>query len=195
MITVISKKLLLASFIVAILSVTLGCTGNDKTKDAKEVAEDKNDAKVDNGTSEKDAQFLVNAAEINVEEISLGQLAQQKASMTHVKEMGKMMVDDHTKAMAALTELAKAKMIAIPTTATENAMDAYKKLNGEPAKDFDKDYSDMMVSGHKDAIAMFEKASVECKDADIKAWATATIPTLKAHLHHALMCQKESGKM
>jgi hypothetical protein len=36
----------------------------------------------------------------------------------------------------------------------------------------------MMVSGHKDAIATFEKASTDCKGTDIKNWATATLPEL-----------------
>jgi hypothetical protein len=36
----------------------------------------------------------------------------------------------------------------------------------------------MMVSGHKDAIATFEKASTDCNETDIKNWATATLPEL-----------------
>ena len=69
-------------------------------------------------------------------------------------------------------------MISIPTTPTDNAMDAYKKLNDKSGNDFDKAYADMMVSGHKDAIAVLEKASTDCNDTDIKNWTTATFPEL-----------------
>jgi hypothetical protein len=35
-----------------------------------------------------------------------------------------------------------------------------------------------MVSGHKDAIATFEKASTDCNETNIKNWVTATLPEL-----------------
>ena len=50
---------------------------------------------------------------------------------------------------------------------------------------------DMMVKGHKDAISKFEKASKDCDDADIRAWALATLPALRTHLDHSLTCQKD----
>ena len=36
-----------------------------------------------------------------------------------------------------------------------------------------------MVDGHKKAVKLFEDASKNCKDADLKAFATKTLPTLK----------------
>ena len=77
-----------ATLIIAVI-IGLSSCGNNNSKDTKDVAEDHNDAKFDKNDNEKDAQFLVNAAEINMEEISLGQLAQQKGSTNHVKELGK----------------------------------------------------------------------------------------------------------
>ena len=115
--------------------------------------------------------------------------------MNHVKELGKMMEDAHTKSMNDLTALAKSKNITLPTSTTDNGMDAYKKLSDKSGTDFGKSYSDMMVSGHKDAIALFEKASTSSTDPDIKAWATETLPTLRTHLDHAMMCKKECDKM
>lgn len=163
---------------------------NKKAEDTKDVAETHNDAKFDD-KKEKDAQFLVNAGEINLEEIKLGELAQQNAKIVDTKELGKMMVDAHKKAWADLTELAKKKNVTLPAAATDKANDAYKKLSDKSMTKFDKEYCDMMVDGHKDAIAMFEKASNESADADIKQWATAMLPELRTHLDHALACQKK----
>lgn len=53
----------------------------------------------------------------------------------------------------------------------------------------------MIVNGHQYAIELFEKASTECTDPDIKAWVAATLLTLRTHFGHALMCQKECEKM
>ena len=171
------------------------CGNNSKPEDTKEVAEEHNDAKFDNKKQEKDAQFLVNAAEINLEEIKLGQLAQEKGNASHIKELGKMMEDAHTKSLAELIALAKTKIITIPTSPTDNAMDAFKKLDAKSGNNFDKEYADMMVSGHKDAISTFEKAAENCEDADIKNWASTMLPDLRKHLDHAIKCRKEFEKM
>lgn len=106
-----------------------------------------------------------------------------------------MMEAEHTKSLADLTALAKTKNISLPTSQTENGKDAYKKLNNKSGNDFVKEYSSMMVNGHKKAIELFEKASTDCTDSDIKAWATATLPALRTHLDQSLMCQKQCEKM
>ena len=60
---------------------------------------------------------------------------------------------------------------------------------------FDKENTDMMVKGHKDAIETFEKAAADATDADIKQWAAASLPTLRTHLDYAMICQKKYDKM
>jgi putative membrane protein len=39
-----------------------------------------------------------------------------------------------------------------------------------------------MIDDHKKDIKEFEDASQNCKDADLKAFAVKTLPTLKMHL-------------
>ena len=185
------RKTMLHSILVAFILLVASCGYNQKPEDTKFVAEEHNEAKFDNNKQENDAQFLVNAAEINLEEIQLGQLAQQLGRTSQVKELGKMMVDAHTKSLSDLTALAKSKMITIPTSSTNDAKDAYKKLNDKSGNDFDKAYADMMVSEHKDAISTFEKASTDSNDQDIKNWATSSLSGLRAHLDHSIDCQKK----
>ncbi len=48
-------------------------------------------------------------------------------------------------------------------------------------KAFDKHYIDMMMNDHNKDINAFEKASNNSKDADLKAWAAKTLPTLRMH--------------
>ena len=187
------KLILHAAFAITMLFAS-SCM-DKKAEDTKEVAEDHNDAKFDNNKNEKDAQFLVNAAEINRKEISLGQLAQKLGRTTHVKELGKMMEDAHTASLSDLNALAKTKNITLPDAQTEDGQDDYKKLNEKSGNDFDKAYADMMVSGHKDAISLFETASTESADLDIRAWATASLPALRGHLDEAMVCQKECEKL
>ena len=186
---IVLKKALLPVTFVATVLVLASCGYNQKPNDTKVVAEEQNDEKFDNNKMEKDAQFLVNAAEINLEEIQLGQLAQQKGGTAQVKELGKMMEDAHTKSLNDLTALAQSKMITIPTSSTDNAKEAYNDLNEKSGNDFDKAYADLMVSEHKDVIEVFEEASTDSNDADIKNWATVSLPGLRAHLDHSVECQ------
>ena len=74
-----STTLFQAIFILATLIMT-SCSDKQKSDDSAKVAASENNAKFDNKKLEKDAQFLVDATEINLEEIQLGQLAQEKSS-------------------------------------------------------------------------------------------------------------------
>ncbi len=188
------KGSLLHLTLVTTVLLMASCGGNQKPEDTKDVAEEHNEAKFDDSKHEKDAEFLVHAAEINLEEIQLAQLAQLKGSTLHVRELGKMMEEAHAKSQKDLFALATRKGITIPGSATDDAKEAYTKLNEKSGIDFDRDYADMMVNGHKKAIAAFEKALTECNDTEIKDWANATLPELRKHLDHAIDCQKKCEK-
>ena len=169
-------------------------TASDKPV-TSDVAEDQNDGKFNKNDDEKNAAFLVKAAEINLEEISLGKLAQKKSTNKDVKDFGKMMETAHTKALADLQKLAAKKSISIPTELNQEAKNLYQKLDGKSEKEFNKDYADKMVSGHKDAIDLFEKQSTESSDEDIRTWATTMLPELRTHLDHAIAVQEKFSKM
>jgi putative membrane protein len=177
-------------FTAVILMIFVACN-QQRPEDTKDTAEDRNDAKFDENKNEKDAKFLVDAAEIDLMEIQLGQLASTKATAADVKDLGKMMEEQHSKSLDNLKALAAKKTVSLPTSITDDGQDHYKKLADKNGNDFDKEFCDMMVDGHKDAISKFEKASTESNDAEIKDWAAATLPTLRNHLDHALTCQEK----
>ena len=166
----------------------------DAKEDSKEAAEDKNDETRTMGgmKSEADGNFMVAAAEIDQKEIRLGKLAQEKGSSADVKELGKMMEMAHTKSMTELSAFAKKKSITLPTTDTETVNEAYTKLSGvKSGKEFDKEYCDMEVEGHRRTIEKFEAASTTSKDPEIQKMAINKLPDLQKHLEMALMCQKK----
>lgn len=51
--------------------------------------------------------------------------------------------------------------------------------------DFDRAYSKMMLSDHQKDVSAFEKQSTKGADADLKAFAGKTLPTLQEHLQMA----------
>ena len=116
------------SFYVALAFILFSlsaCTNTTKPEDTKKVAVEESQVKTDNTN---DAKFLVAAAKINLEEIQLGQLAQRNSTMREVKELGKMMEADHSKALKELKDLATLKQVTVPLTLTDDGQSAYMKL-------------------------------------------------------------------
>jgi|SRR6185312_12104703 len=147
--------------------------------------------KSDTVNNSQDARFLSKASMINMEEIQLGQLAQKDATMDDIKEFGKMLEEDHTKSQSDVVALARKKSITIPSTLDSNAQSDYKKLSAETGTGFDKSFCNMMINGHKDAIALFEKESTQANDSDIRQWAVSVLPALHKHLDDAITCHEK----
>lgn len=195
---------ILTFLFISLLVLTWACNGNDQTStsstqtDSTTVMGADSSAVNNNGSMQgnvSDADFIMKAAEINLEEIKLGQLAQEKGTAPHVKKLGKMMVDEHKKAMQELVALAKVKTMTVPTEAGAKTMETYNMLKAKTGKDFDKAYSEMMVTGHNEAISLFQHISTSATDAEIKAWALKMLPALRTHLQHSEMSQKEINEM
>src|SRR6187402_3362663 len=169
-------------FMVAMVSLTGFAACDNKPDDAKEAAEETNEQVMDDRKSEKDAQFLVEAADINLMEVHMGKMAAEKATMPEVKDFGKKMEADHQKSYDELATLASSKNITVPGTASDETMKMHEKFADKSGYDFDRAFMDEMVDGHEKAINKFEKAADNCEDTDIKAWASNTLPGLRAHL-------------
>lgn len=141
--------------------------------------------------AEDDLQFLTHVAEFNMEEVLLGQLAQQKSKVFDIQELGRMMEETHSQSFIDLKELAKKKNLVIPTFPNHKARRNYKKLNKKSENDFDKAYCDLMVEDHKYAITLFEKELKKSADKEITKWAVPMLTKLRTHLTYSLNCQKK----
>jgi len=131
---------------------------------------------------EDDAKFVVDAGNGGMTEVELSKLAQQKATNAKAKEYADMMVMDHSKANDELKALAKAKNVTLPDSLNADSKKMWDDLNTKTGKDFDKAYVSTMVSEHKKTVSMFENASKDLKDAELKAFVDKTLPVLKGHL-------------
>jgi putative membrane protein len=137
-----------------------------------------------------DTTFVMKAAMGGQEEVDLGNLASQQAASERVKAFGSMMVRDHTNANQELMNLANSHGMNVSSTLPTNMQKDKTSLSSKQGAAFDKAYMNMMVSDHRKDIAEFEKASKNAKDAQLKDFATRTLPTLKMHLDSAIAVQK-----
>lgn len=138
-----------------------------------------------------DQKFLKSAAESGMLEIQASKIAAQKAQHPDVKAFAEMMVADHTKVEAELKTLAGAKGVTLPAELTGGKKRTLDGLNKKTGHDFDEEYADeIAVDAHEDAVDLFEDAAEDAKDADIKAFAAKTLPSLKAHLEKGKALEK-----
>jgi len=132
-----------------------------------------------------DNTFVTKAAEGGMAEVKLGDLAKDKASDAAVKSFGQQMVDDHTKANDELKSLASSKGITLPSDVNAKQQAEYDRLSKLSGAEFDKAYMRLMVSDHRTDVAEFRRESEHGADADVKAFAAKTLPTLEHHLQMA----------
>jgi putative membrane protein len=144
------------------------------------MAQDASTAKT--AASSADTAFVMKAASGGMAEVELGKMAQEKGSSQAVKDFGKKMVDDHTKANDQLKQVASQKNITVPGDMMPKDKATVAKMSSLSGAAFDKAYVKDMVEDHKKDVAAFQKEANSGKDSDIKGFASQTLPTLQEHL-------------
>jgi len=175
------------NIVVPVLALVIVSCNSEKSTDLNDDGLSREEKKENNSA---DAEFLRDAAEINLEAIHLSELATTAAAMQETKDMAKMMLEDHKKVNAQVVALASKLGISIPTYADNEGERKYENLAKKTGYDFDKEYSDLMVKSHKDAIDRYVKAIDESENPDVLALANSTLPSLREHLTHAEHCQE-----
>ena len=133
-----------------------------------------------------DQQFVDFAAQTDMVEANLGQLAESVASSQPVKDYAQMLVTDHTNDFNQLYGVAHQASLNMP-----NAIDAennktmigpFQKLKGAA---FDHRYTREMVAGHTKAIAVYKKEAADAETPALKSYAEHALPVLEKHLDGA----------
>jgi putative membrane protein len=142
--------------------------------------------KNEKGATMRDQQFVDFAAQTDMVEANLGQLAQNNGSAQSVKDFAQQLTTDHTSDYGALATVAKQANLTMPTAidAEHNKVmiDPFQKLNGTP---FDRKYIQEMIAGHTKAIAIYKKEAGDAENPALKSYAEQTLPTLQKHLDAA----------
>lgn len=142
----------------------------------------------DKGGADKtltDAEFVRKAAQTNIAEVKLGKLAAERASNPKVKQFAQLMVEDHSKAQRELAQIAEQKQLTVSTELENKHQMVADKLGRLSGDEFDREYAKTMAKGHKEAVELYEAQSRHGKDAELRAFAAKTLPTVQKHLEMA----------
>lgn len=154
-------------------------------------AESKKDDKLASG----DRKFVQEAAGSGMFEVQAGQLAASKASDPAVKSFASMLVEHHSAANNELTQLANTKGVELPAAPPRAMRSDIDKLGKKTGQEFDREFvREVGIKAHQKDIKLFEKASKDLKDPELKAFAAKTLPTLQQHLAQAQKLPQAGGK-
>lgn len=185
-------KKIMSIFFIGCMCTFAACNSSSSNSNSVDSANNINDSMLPDSNSmsstssapvsQEDADWAVKVANANMTEVELSKVAQSKATSPRLKSFADMMVADHTKAGDALKQLAATKNITLPANLSDGSQKKLDNLNKKNAgKDFDKAYTDDMLDDHKDAVDIFQKGSTDLQDADLKNFASTTLPTLQMH--------------
>lgn len=132
-----------------------------------------------------DRRFFNQAARLGEKEVTLSRIAAERATNPQVRAFASEMVTAHTAANKELAALIRQKGARIDDQdrAIEQR-ELAKKWSDKKGADFDEDYLEAIIDAHQDTIDVLENGA-DSKDADIAAYASKLLPTVKAHLAHA----------
>ena len=130
-----------------------------------------------------DQQFVNFAAQTDMVEANLGQLAETVSDSTTVKDLGKMLANDHTQDYQQLTGIAQQAGFTMPTSIdAKHKSEMITPMHKLSGKAFDHRYVQAMVSGHSSAIDVFKKEAKDAQNAALKSYAQGDLMTLEKHL-------------
>ena len=135
--------------------------------------------------SAQDTSWAQSNAQTDLAEITIGQIAEQRAQHTATKSLAQMTMSDHQKALSELKTVASQAGITLPTApnATQQAQAA--QLKSVSASQFDATYDSDQVQGHKLSISQTETEISSGSSTAVKSFAQVYLPVAEKHLQMA----------
>jgi putative membrane protein len=141
-----------------------------------------------------DRSFAMQASNVNLAEMNMGTMAAQQTNDPSIKQYAQRLIADHTKANRQLNAIADKEQIPVASRADRHQEEMAIKLSKESGAQFNRDFIQHMVAGHKKAIGLFEQEAKNGQDARLKTFASDTLPVLQEHLKMAESIEKQLGK-
>lgn len=140
----------------------------------------------------EDSTFLVEALSGGIMEVKLGELAVKKSKQESTQELGKMMIQDHSKANDEIRILLKQRNIVVKDSLIKQHASKIKEFEKTNAAEFDKKYTREMQKDHREDISKFESRLNRTNYSSLKDFINRTLPVLRKHQNHVETLVKEN---
>jgi putative membrane protein len=128
-----------------------------------------------------DSSFIQMAGSVGLLQVKLGKLAEQKGSSPAVREFGKRMVADYSKANEELAAGAKQAAYPAPVLLRQHQQ-TIDRLSRASGGSFDKKYMAAILSEQGEAVRVFQQETERGRVASLKELAVRLLPTVQQHM-------------
>jgi len=134
---------------------------------------------------------MARAALAHLADLDMARVARMHSKNGAVTSYAGMILKEHQESLQDLTKLMREKNIAQPDTfdgETKQDIDRMASLSGS---EFDREFINMMVSGHEKTLELFRSVSFTAHDTDVQDYVDGMIPKLDKHLRKAQELQSK----
>lgn len=146
-------------------------------------------APIDPETLLNEGPFLMSVSEEQQAEITVSQLAIQRAENERVKDFSTHMIDEHMKTAMAVERLALQQHVVLHPGLNRNHEKQIQELSRLTGHDFDLAYMNHIVTGHDSTVSEWERHAQTLPHPDIKQWINDMLPVVTAHREKARLLQ------
>jgi len=141
----------------------------------------------------KDQMFVEKAVQGGMYEVAAAKIAQERGQMSEIKELAKMIENDHQKANQQLMQIAQSKNLAVPKQLDTLHQAKLAELQKMQGKDFDMHYLRDQVAGHVAMSLKYRDAAKDLQDPELKQYAMTTRQSINMHGSHAARAANWTG--
>jgi putative membrane protein len=141
--------------------------------------------------SPEDQDFMGKAAEGHQSEILMARVALLKSGNNDVKDYANMIEKDHSAALKDIVELMNDKRVSKPQTLNDETKQHLSAMNELKGPEFDREFVNMMVSGHENAVEMYQSELATVQNPDLKDYIEGLKPKLEMHLEKGQQLQSK----
>lgn len=142
---------------------------------------------------ERDDAFMKAAAQSDMAEIAMAELALERGTSDAVKHYAEHMVSDHSGAAVKNKMMAQHRRVILPMTPNEEQQATLAKLEGLQGAEFDRAYIAANVEAHAKALQLFRDQAAYGHDVDVRDYAAMLLPKLHQHWEDARQMHKNGG--
>jgi putative membrane protein len=128
-----------------------------------------------------DREFATKAAQGNLAEIQVGQLALKRSTNPQVHSLASQLIQDHTKANTDLARIAENLNLPLPQETDPKHKALYNELSELSGTAFDRMFLTSMYQDHVATIALFQQEAQAGGNRELKQYATTYLPGLTHH--------------
>jgi putative membrane protein len=132
--------------------------------------------------SQQDQTFMTQNAQTDLAEITVGQLAEQRATTEPIRQAAHTIASDHQQVLSKLQDLAHNLHVTLPNSPDTTQQQLAQQLNATSGTAFDQAYLQAMIQGHQTSINQTQQEIQSGSNTQVIDFAKSYLPGAEKHL-------------